>query len=405
MVRDKIILDIFVVIIIRKTLTERIKQIICLILATLSSCCIRTLPAHAQELLTSDDWKAAMENVKPLFAQDTLTICFMGDIMMHSKQIETARRSDGTYDFSSYFRLIEDRISAADLAVANMEFTLSGEPYSGYPCFSAPDGFENYLADTGFDVFLAANNHIFDKGSKGAARTADAFSRLEKDKGIRFTGLASDEGMLRTNNPLRMLRKGIRIAFINFTYGTNLGGDKHWPKTNYIREKSRLSDAFDEAERYGADVTIALPHWGPEYKTRHSEEQEETAKWLVGEGADLIIGCHPHVVQDTASINGIPVVYSLGNAVSNMSATNTQLELMVTLRIVRSENGDLKTEPLELTWLWCSRPGGFCDSYTVIPVEDYLNRKEEWKDERDYVRMTETYTRISGKKNNDNTIR
>lgn len=349
-----------------------------------------------------ESWISSIKNVQPLFSQDTLTICFMGDIMMHTRQIEEARKKDGTYDFSSYFRLIEDRISSADIAIGNMEFTLAGEPYSGYPCFSAPDGFEDYLADVGFDIFLAANNHILDKGSKGAERTAAALGRLTETKGTKFTGLASDESMLKANNPLNVIRKGIRLAFINFTYGTNLGGDRHWPKTNYIGEKGKISDAFAEARRFNADITIALPHWGPEYQLRHSREQEETAEWLAETGADMIVGSHPHVVQDTASVNGIPVIYSLGNAVSNMSAENTQLELMVTARIIRSGNGDISLGPLELTWLWCSRPGGFGSSYTVVPVEEYLSRREEWTGDWDYIRMKETYSRISGIKYNDN---
>ena len=354
----------------------------------------RTERASAQEILMPESWRRALYDVPPLYKADTLTICFMGDIMMHTRQIETARQKDGTYDFSSYFILIEDRISSADLAVANMEFTLAGEPYSGYPCFSAPDGFEDYLADTGFDIFLAANNHIFDKGNEGAARTIEAYRKLEKDKGIRFAGIASDKEMLESGTPLTIIRKGIRLSFINFTYGTNLGGQEQWPQTNYAREKEKLGTAFAKADSADADFTIVLPHWGPEYRLIHSQEQEETAFWLARNGADFIIGAHPHVVQDTMTIEGVPVVYSLGNAVSNMSAANTQLELMVTLRIIRHGNGDLTTEPLEYTWLWCSRPGGFNSSYTVIPVEEYIGREDEWQDHRDYRKMTDTYRHV-----------
>ena len=72
-------------------------------------------------------------------SNDTLEICVAGDVMMHTKQIENARRGDSRYDFDSYFQFIEDDIRSADIAVANMEFTLAGDPYTGYPCFSAPD--------------------------------------------------------------------------------------------------------------------------------------------------------------------------------------------------------------------------------------------------------------------------
>ena len=108
----------------------------------------------------------------------------------------------------------------------------------------------------------------------------------------------------------------------------------------------------------------------------------------------LLIGAHPHVVQDTVTIGNTPVAYSLGNAVSNMSAANTQLELMATIRIVRQENGDLTALPMELDYLWCSRPGGFREEYTVIPVKDYIGRPEEWHGRYDYDKMKSTYDRV-----------
>lgn len=330
--------------------------------------------------------------VRPIFRQDTLTVCFMGDIMMHTKQIETARKASGTFDFSSYFSLIEDRIKSADLAVANMEFTLAGEPYTGYPCFSAPDSYATYLADVGFDIFLAANNHILDKESKGAERTAAVYRELKKERGILFTGLASDEDERAGNYPLTVRRKGISLAFLNFTYGTNLGATEHWPKTNYLGKKEEVTKAFEASQK--ADVTIALPHWGPEYQLTHSDSQEERARWMVDNGADIIIGAHPHVIQDTTSINGVPVIYSLGNAVSNMSAKDTQLELMATVRIVRHGNGDITVLPIELTWLWCSRPGGYSNDYTIIPVEEHIGHRDRWTGGWEYDKMMETYERI-----------
>ena len=171
--------------------------------------------------------QSPVREVPDLFQKDTLTVCFMGDMMMHSPQLTNALRGGQEYDFSSYFMHIKEKISEADIAVANMEFTLAGEPYSGYPCFSAPDSYAEYLADCGFDIFLAANNHILDKGSEGAARTLDIYRRLEKEKGILITGIAEDEQVRNSNYPLLIRRKGIQLALLNFTYGTNLGATDH----------------------------------------------------------------------------------------------------------------------------------------------------------------------------------
>lgn len=354
--------------------------------------------AYAQQLRIPQRWETSFRNVLPLYRNDTVRICFIGDVMMHGKQIDLARKTEGGYDFSSYFALIREELTSADITAANMEFSLGGEPYTGYPAFSAPDGIASYAADCGIDLFLTANNHIFDRGKDGAERTLDIYRDLNRSHGISFTGLASDEGERSGNNPLIMNVKGVRIAFVNFTYGTNGGRREGWPKVNYMDEREDIRAALDKAQEKGADITIALPHWGNEYELTHSSEQEEAATWLAENGVDIIIGTHPHVVQDTMSMETssgrAQVAYSLGNAVSNMSAENTQLELMATLRIVRHCNGDIETLPLDLTFLWCSRPGGFNDGYTVVPVAGYIGRRELWKGAWDYDRMMQTYGRV-----------
>jgi poly-gamma-glutamate synthesis protein (capsule biosynthesis protein) len=280
-----------------------------------------------------------------------------------------------------------------------MEFTLAGEPYTGYPGFSAPDSYAEYLARCGFDIFLCANNHIYDKGSKGAARTLEIYQHLNERYGIQYIGLAESPEEREDQNPFLVVRKGIRLALINTTYGTNLGATDHWPKVLYQSEKSVIESALSKADSR-SDFSIIFPHWGNEYELTHSEDQEEVARWLAEEGVDIIIGTHPHVVQDTASVEGnshygrTQIAYSLGNAVSNMSAANTQLELMVTARIVRHFNGDIEILPNELTFLWCSRPGGYNGSYTVLPVVENMSGKAEWQNPYDHENMVRTYRRV-----------
>ena len=326
------------------------------------------------------------EKARPLYRKDTVTICVMGDMMMHTAQIEKAHKNN-EYDFSSYFPLLEDRITNADIAIANLESPLAGSPYTGYPSFSAPEGFASYLASCGFDVLLCANNHILDKGNHGAKRTIE---HLEKLNEIQFCGLAADKDS--KGKTLVIRRKGIRASLINLTYGTNHEPDKEWPKVNMLSDTANTTALL----KVEADVRIALPHWGEEYRLSHSASQKACAEWLARNGADLIIGTHPHVPQDfeTLETRKTQVAYSLGNAVSNMSATNTQIELMTIVRIAREENGDVSILPLQFTYLWCSRPGGFSDSYTVIPIKDYLDKKHLWKGSHDYDKMVTTYNRV-----------
>lgn len=332
-----------------------------------------------------------LPSATPLFTSDTLTIRMIGDVMIHTRQIELAHVKDSTYDFSSYFSIIRDSLEHADICIANMEFTTAGKPYTGYPAFSAPDSYIDYLASCGIDVLLASNNHIYDKGCSGASRT---ICKVQSHNGLHLCGIATDSAHLSQTNPLTIRKKGMSVSMINFTYGTNLGADRHWPKINYMSDRKRIKNGLDRAS--DSDFVMALPHWGEEYSLLPSESQRATAQWLAENGADIIIGTHPHVPQtfETVTESKVPVAYSLGNAVSNMSAANTQMELMATIRLVRRSNGDVEMLPIRFTYLWCSRPGGYGKSYTVIPVREFIGKKDKWIGTWDYEKMLSTYERV-----------
>ena len=349
----------------------------------------------AQQLRLPERWRIDSGPAPELFIRDTLTICVIGDVMMHSLQIEDALQKDSTYRFRC-FDLIRDSLASADLAIANMEFTLAGQPYAGYPRFSAPDSFAEYLADCGLDIFLTANNHILDRGSKGMARTLEIYERLEESHGVKFTGSGIDAEDEPARNPLVIRKNGFSIAFMNMTYGTNLGKTEIWPSVNYLGAKNSISAMFGRAEEKGAELTAVFPHWGNEYELQHSMAQENTALWLADNGADIIIGAHPHVAQDfgTVGSGNVQVAYSLGNAVSNMSAANTQIQLMATIKAVRDNYGKAVFLPVSFTYLWCSRPGGYTNTYMVLPVKEFIGTRDEWIGRWEYDKMLETYYRV-----------
>jgi len=308
---------------------------------------------------------------------DTVTMAVIGDVMMHKRQLD--------FDHTFFLSDLTPLMSSADIAVANAEFTLAGKPYTGYPCFSAPDSYQQSILDTGVDVLLTANNHILDKGSSGMERTLKQYSV--------FAGSGLDEEQYLHNNPLIVRRGNIRVAIVNFTYGTNCSGQREFPKVSRMN-KGEIGRQMAVA-RDSADVVIVMPHWGVEYVLRHNRQQQEWAEWLVDQGADLIIGGHPHVVQDTSHIKGVPVIYSIGNAVSNMSSKNTRLELAVTLRMTRHRiTGEVKLEEPELHFLWCTLPGRMTDNFHTIVVEDWIGRRDEWRIPSDYDEMIATYKRV-----------
>ena len=316
--------------------------------------------------------------------EDTVKMIMIGDVMMHSRQLE--------YDFNSFFVKMRHILSGADITVAGMEFTLAGQPYTGYPSFSAPDAYASYLADCGVDIFLTANNHILDKGSAGLTRTMAVYDGMKES--VKFTGTGSSKEDFEARNPLFFVCRGLRFALLNFTYGTNCPSDRAWPKPA-LMDRAELSEAIGRAKERKVDFIIAMPHWGDEYELIHNEVQQEWAEWLAGEGVNLIVGAHPHVVQDTTHVRGVPVVFSMGNAVSNMSARNTRLELAVRSRFVAHADGRREMLEPELVFLWCTLPGTLTGSYATIPVEEWLGKRERWMDPSDYDNMVATYERVT----------
>ncbi|MBO4466025.1 MAG: CapA family protein [Bacteroidales bacterium] len=312
----------------------------------------------------------SLPELLPAPRPDTVTVRIIGDVMMHRGQIDAARFRAQTvdrttareFDFVPFLDSIAPALREADLAIAGMEFTLAGQPYTGYPAFSAPDSYADYVADCGVDVFLTANNHILDKGLAGLKRTLLCYDAMELDGRIQYTGCAFPEDTLR--NPLLVRVKDQTIAIVNFTYGTNV-----YPELDHYilcRQDDSVLSLIAKARERGADFVLVCPHWGDEYVLTHNQRQEDWAVKLAQAGADAIVGAHPHVVQDAANITTtdgrkVPVYYSIGNAVSNMSAPNTQDELMVTLRISEGKLIDISH-----TWMHCYLPNQLTDSYTTV---------------------------------------
>ena len=339
--------------------------------------------AQAQTQVPDRIWQDRIMRVSPLYGEpDTLSLVVIGDVMMHKRQLD--------YDCAPFLEQLSGRFREADIAVANMEFTLAGEPYTGYPAFSAPDAYADYVAGLGVNVFLTANNHILDKGRNGLRRTLGKYRAME---GVSVAGTAEDEKADSTAFPLLLTAKGFRIALVNFTYGTNAAAADGWPKV-HLENREEIGRAIGRARRLGADFIVVLPHWGIEYRLRHSPAQESLARWLAEQGADAVVGAHPHVVQDSCRIGRTPVFYSLGNAVSNMSATNTRLALMVTLRFTKDRQRQMEMLPPRTDYLWCTLPGTLTDSYATIFVRDYIGKRDLWKNPSDYDNMMATYRRV-----------
>lgn len=262
---------------------------------------------------------------------ERLTLLFVGDLMQHRAQLDAARRPDGSYDYASCFELLKPLISEADLAVGNLEVPLGGAPYGGYPAFCAPDDYLHALLDSGFDLLLTANNHCLDRQGRGLARTLRLLDSLQ----VAHTGTFLSPTDRQQRYPLLVEKKGFRLVFLNYTYGTN-GLTATPPYVVNLIDKPQMQADITRARAMRPDAIIACMHWGEEYHSLPNRQQRELADWLLSQGVTHVIGSHPHVIQPVERRSGGHIVaYSLGNFISNMSAPHTDGGLILHLELVK----------------------------------------------------------------------
>lgn len=317
-----------------------------------------------------------------------LTLLFTGDIMGHDGQLASARNdSDGTYDYQSVFTHIAPFISAVDVATGNFEVTLGGPPYRGYPAFSSPDELAVACLNAGFDILGTANNHSADRGPKGIFRTARVLDSL----GLRHTGTWVSPGERDIISPLMICRKSMRIALLAYTYGTN-GIVVPPPATVAYIDTVRAAADIRRAEWLDADMNVIFIHWGIEYDTLPSAEQKLTAAALRRAGADIIIGSHPHVVQpvaaraDTAVITD-PVVWSMGNFVSNQRTRRRDGGIMIRLDITSGHDTTYVSDAgYVLTWVYTPVENGK-EKFYILPCAEFEKKPEFFQSPSQYDAM------------------
>lgn len=276
-----------------------------------------------------------------LFGTDDAELVFVGDAMQHQAQLDAARTPEKTYDYRQCFEALPECVAAADLAVANLETPVGVAPYSGYPCFNAPPSFAQALVDAGFDLLLTANNHTLDRRDRGLRTTIEVLDSI----GVPHLGTYENDSARAKALPLIIPAKSFKIAFLNYTYGTN--GIVPGPGTvvDYIDRSTILADV-EAARAAGAELVAVCIHWGDEYVLLPNKSQRQTADFLEAIGVDMIIGGHPHVIQPMEFRpnryypgKNVFLVYSLGNFISNMKTPDTRGGAMARVRLHRGDDG------------------------------------------------------------------
>lgn len=301
-----------------------------------------------------------------------------GDILLHTPLAESGKSPEGGYDFSAVFANLREEIEAADVALVNQEVIIGGAELgvSGYPSFNAPYELGDALAETGFDVVLHATNHALDKRKQGILNCLSFWRENYPDMAV----LGIHDSQESQQDIYVYEQQGIRIAVLNYTYGTNgVPLPEDMPYAVDMLQKDRVAADLKRAQEL-ADFVIVCPHWGKEYVLEQTKDQENWAKLFAENGADLVLGTHPHVIEpieQVASANGNQalVYYSLGNFVNWTSGTgagvaNRMVGGLAQVTVSLNESGDAVIKEYGVLPVVCHVEKGF-GGVTVYPLSEY----------------------------------
>lgn len=284
----------------------------------------------------------------------TFTITALGDSLCHNTQYWDAYdKQTDEYDFSYVYEDIRDYTKYSDITIGSLETTFAGKErgYSNYPTFNTPDSLATALKNIGVDIISLAGNHALDYGYTGLCRTIDVLDT----NGISHLGTyktAEEQEKILIQNV-----KGLNIAFINYTYGTNgipVPSGKEYC-VNLI-DKTLIKKQIEQAKEQEVDIIIACMHWGTEYRTTANSEQKELADFLFENGVDIILGNHPHVLEPMEKRNitledgtekEVFVVYALGNFTADQRDEITRDSAILNLTITKNVDGKISIDKVD----------------------------------------------------------
>lgn len=292
--------------------------------------------------------------------------------MLHGPQIRSGMKPNGEYHFDPFFTEVKPYLQLADLTIGNLETTLAGKErgYSGYPQFNAPDQIADALVNSGVDLMSTANNHSMDTGEQGVKRTY----QILKQKGILPVGTAPSP---EKRKPTIVKKNGITFAFLAYTEHTNglpVPEGKEY-LVNKIDSKT-IAEDIQESKKLGAEFVIVSLHFGMEYQRKPSESQIQIAHQALQDGADVILGSHPHVLQPIEKVNiqgrEKLIIYSLGNFISNQFFPFTDEGMILFFDVEKNlENKQVQLKKISYlpTFVHKYNQDGK-NKYVIIPMEE-----------------------------------
>lgn len=320
------------------------------------------------------------------------SMVMVGDALIHGTVYGTAHRyaNYNGYDFKPMLEHIKERVKDYDLAYYNQETILGGTELglSTYPLFNSPYEVGAAFIDAGFNLVSLATNHTIDKGEKGVLNSRNYWNQQADvlAAGSYSSFEERDKVVIKEVN-------GIKYAFLSYTTYTNgliVPTGKEYLVNVYDEDLIK-----EEIARYRdqVDLLMVAMHWGTEYMTYPTNEQKEISEYLASLGVDLIIGCHPHVIEPIEYIDDTLVIYSLGNFISSQIGVERLTGLMLSLNIKKEEYHGKTTisfEDIEGTLIYTDRNNGYIVYPYDMLTDNILNNYETYYEK--YKKVVTAYS-------------
>ena len=349
--------------------------------ATLATVPEEIAPATEEETTAPTEKRPSWEK-----APVKIHIAAGGDLNVTDKVVWSGQMS-GDFNYTNAFMDVAPILSQADLAILNFEGNVCGAPY-GTETGSAPQPLLEALKNAGVDVLQMANSCSIRNGLMGLTSTLSNI----RAAGLEPVGAFSSADEFRKTKGYTICQVGdIKIALVAFTKGVgslglpvgsedcvNLLYEDYYTTYQTINKKG-IRNILRAAEAEKPDLTIALLHWGSEYNEAISKSQEDIAKLMIGEGVDVIIGSHPHLVQqiDFDEQNGTIVAYSLGDFFGDGERGGTNYAIILDIEVTKDyETGTTKVTDYSYVPIYTLAENQ-CDGFRrVVRIENAMSAYE-----------------------------
>lgn len=333
---------------------------------------------------------------KEIVQRKTISFSYVGDLMCHSPQFESARVNADSFDFRPVYSEIKEILSKADFTIGNLETVIAGKKarYTGYPFFNSPEEYLIALKGAGFDILVTSNNHSMDRGLTGINKTIENIRRY----GMLSFGTCNSEA--ERDTVLIVEKDGIKVALLAYTYGLN--GNNLPPQKNFavnLIDTLLIKKDVTNARQQNVDAVIVYFHFGEEYERKANSFQMAIVQQTISYGADLIIASHPHVIQPIECFESAKskldqgfIAYSLGNFISNQRwrYSDCGVILNFTLEKIATDKIILDTISVEPVWVAKERFGGR-NSYVIHPSDTSAYKSFKRLNKTDQTKLIQSF--------------